>query len=58
MLAQVKKIVGDDVTGRFGAWWNGRDYVAPVEGETPVDASSTAKTEKPKPSSTSSISAA
>ena len=47
MLAQVKKIVGEDVTGRFGAWWNGRDYVAPVEGETPVDGSSPAKTEKP-----------
>ena len=48
MLAQVKKIVGDDVTGRFGAWWNGRDYVAPVEGEATVDGGPLAKAEKPK----------
>lgn len=27
MLAQVKKLVGDDLAGRFGAWWDGRDYV-------------------------------
>lgn len=33
MLAQVKKLAGGDVAGRFGAWWNGRDYVAPPEGE-------------------------
>jgi hypothetical protein len=33
MLAQVKKIAGGDIAGRFGAWWNGRDYVAPPEGE-------------------------
>src|SRR5262245_52916765 len=33
MLAQVKKLAGDDLKGRFGAWWSGRDYVAPVEGE-------------------------
>jgi hypothetical protein len=31
MLAQVKKLAGDDFAGRLGAWWNGRDYVAPVE---------------------------
>ena len=33
MLAQVKKIAGGDITGRFGAWWSGRDYVAPADGE-------------------------
>ncbi len=33
MLAQVKKLAGDDLAGRFGAWWNGRDYVPPAEGE-------------------------
>ncbi len=33
MLAQVKKLAGDDLKGRFGAWWSGRDYVAPAEGE-------------------------
>jgi hypothetical protein len=39
MLAQVKKLAGDDFTGRFAAWWNGRDYAAPApegeEGEKP-----------------------
>ncbi len=44
MLAQVKKIAGDDVAGRFGAWWSGRDYVAPVEGE----GGEAAKAEEPK----------
>ncbi len=29
MLAQVKKLAGGDIAGRFGAWWNGRDYAAP-----------------------------
>ena len=33
MLAQVKKLAGGDVAGRLGAWWSGRDYVPPVEGE-------------------------
>lgn len=33
MLAQVKKMAGGDIAGRFGAWWSGRDYVAPFEGE-------------------------
>lgn len=48
MLAQVKKLAGDDFAGRFGAWWNGRDYVAPApeaEGEA-------AKPEAPKPGAT------
>ncbi|RYG36179.1 MAG: hypothetical protein EON93_05480 [Burkholderiales bacterium] len=34
----MKKIAGDDLAGRFGAWWSGRDYVAPVEGEAGADA--------------------
>lgn len=33
MLAQVKKMAGGDISGRLGAWWSGRDYVPPVEGE-------------------------
>jgi hypothetical protein len=33
MLAQVKKMAGGDVAGRLGAWWSGRDYVPPLEGE-------------------------
>lgn len=38
MLAQVKKLAGGDLAGRLGAWWNGRDYVAPTPegaGEAP-----------------------
>jgi hypothetical protein len=38
MLAQVRKLVGTaaggDLAGRFGAWWEGRDYVPPAEGES------------------------
>lgn len=33
MLAQVKKLAGNDLTGRLGAWWDGRDYVAPAPAE-------------------------
>jgi hypothetical protein len=33
MLAQVKKLAGGDIGGRFGAWWNGRDYAPPAEAE-------------------------
>jgi hypothetical protein len=33
MLAQVKKLAGGDIAGRFGAWWNGRDYTAPETAE-------------------------
>jgi hypothetical protein len=37
MLAQVKKLVGGaaggDFAGRFGAWWNGKDYVPPPPAE-------------------------
>lgn len=29
MLAQVKKLAGGDLAGRFSAWWDGRDYVPP-----------------------------
>lgn len=43
MLAQVKKLAGGDVAGRFGAWWSGRDYVAPAEGDAEA-----AKAEAPK----------
>ncbi len=49
MLAQVKKMAGGDVAGRFGAWWSGRDYVPPVEGEAaPADDKPAAKAEAPK----------
>lgn len=44
MLAQVKKLAGNDITGRFGAWWNGRAYVAPPEGEGEA-----VKADEPKP---------
>ena len=53
MLAQVKKIAGDDVAGRLGAWWSGRDYAPPAEteGEASPDEkakpSAKAKAEKP-----------
>lgn len=30
MLAQVKKMAGGDLAGRFGAWWNGREYAPPA----------------------------
>lgn len=33
MLAQVKKLAGGDLAGRFGAWWSGRDYTAPEAAE-------------------------
>ena len=51
MLAQVKKLAGDDFAGRFGAWWSGRDYVPPApdaEGEAKADAPA-AKPEAPEP---------
>ncbi|MDZ4761190.1 MAG: hypothetical protein SGJ21_08980 [Alphaproteobacteria bacterium] len=44
MLGQVKKLIepvaGNDVAGRFGAWWNGREYVAP-QAETIEEAGAT-----------------
>jgi hypothetical protein len=42
MLAQMKKMAGGDIGGRFGAWWNGRDYTPPAEteGEPATDAAS------------------
>jgi hypothetical protein len=49
MLAQVKKIAGGDVAGRFGAWWNGRDYVPPVEGDAAPEAPAAAKPAAAKP---------
>ncbi len=46
MLAQVKKLAGDDFAGRFGAWWNGREYVAPPpEGESEADRADAPKSE-------------
>lgn len=51
MLAQVKKLAGGDIAGRFGAWWNGRDY-APSEagegGKGAEAAAAPAKTPAPK----------
>ena len=48
MLAQVKKLAGNDLTGRLGAWWDGRDYVAPAPTEEGAEG---AKAEEPaKPS--------
>ncbi len=43
MLAQVKKLAGDDFAGRFGAWWNGRDYAPPAEGEVAAESAADAK---------------
>lgn len=45
MLAQVKKMAGGDIAGRFGAWWNGRDYVPPPEGEGEATAGEAGKAE-------------
>ncbi len=54
MLAQVKKLAGNDLKGRLGAWWDGRDYVAPQPKEGAEDHTSgavkpekSAKAEKP-----------
>jgi hypothetical protein len=49
MLAQVKKIAGGDVAGRFGAWWNGRDYVPPAEADAAPEAPAAAKPAAAKP---------
>jgi hypothetical protein len=43
MLAQVKRLAGNDLKGRLGAWWDGRDYVAPPPGEEGAEG------EAPKP---------
>ena len=47
MLAQVKKLAGNDLTGRLGAWWDGRDYVAPPPGEEGAEAPKPDKPDKP-----------
>jgi hypothetical protein len=51
MLAQVKKLVGTagggDFAGRFGAWWDGRDYVAPPPGEEGAETSEAKADDKP-----------
>jgi hypothetical protein len=44
MLAQVKKLAGNDLTGRLGAWWDGRDYVAPQPAEESAEGGTLAKT--------------
>ncbi len=46
MLAQVKKLAGGDIAGRFGAWWNGRDYTPPAEGEAAADSAPEKPVEK------------
>lgn len=48
MLAQVKKMAGGDFSGRFGAWWSGRDYVPPVEGEGEAGAEEPKAAAKPE----------
>lgn len=47
MLAQVKKMAGGDLAGRLGAWWNGRDYVPPAEGEAAEAPAAAAAPEAP-----------
>jgi len=46
MLAQVKKMAGGDFAGRFGAWWNGREYVPPAEPEAAADSAEAKPAEK------------
>jgi hypothetical protein len=48
MLAQVKKLAGGDIVGRFGAWWNGRDYAPPETAEGAEAAAAPAKAPAPK----------
>jgi len=54
MLAQVKKVMvsaaGGDFAGRFGAWWNGKDYAppAPDSEEAKSEAEAVAKKAKPE----------
>jgi hypothetical protein len=38
--AEKKSAGGGDIVGKFGAWWNGKEYVAPSE--TPADEGATA----------------
>ena len=51
MLAQVKKLVGGsaggDFTGRFAAWWDGKDYVPPPPPEEGADAEAEEADDKP-----------
>lgn len=55
MLAQVKKLAGNDLAGRFGAWWDGRDYVPPAQdsatGDTPDPSSKGAQSPDAEPAS-------
>ncbi len=48
MLAQVRKLAGGDIGGRFGAWWNGHDYAPPAETEGEVAAAPAVSPEKPE----------
>lgn len=54
MLAQVKKLAGDDLAGRLGAWWSGRDYTAPAaaEGEPEAAAPDAKSAAAPAPEKT------
>ncbi|MEQ1609001.1 MAG: hypothetical protein ABL956_08565 [Hyphomonadaceae bacterium] len=43
-------MAGGDIAGRLGAWWSGRDYVAPAEGEAAsMDAPKTEEKPAAKP---------
>jgi hypothetical protein len=48
MLAQVKKLAGNDLKGRIGAWWDGRDYVASPPAEEGAEGAKAEKPEKPE----------
>lgn len=49
MLAQVKKLAGNDLKGRLGAWWDGRDYVAPQPAAEGAEGDKSASEEPEKP---------
>ncbi|MAP96286.1 MAG: hypothetical protein CMK07_15175 [Ponticaulis sp.] len=46
MVAALKKLTGGDLSGRFSAWWNGKDYKPAPDSEPAKPAESP----KPKPS--------
>jgi len=51
--AEKKSAGGGDLAGRFGAWWNGKEYVppaeTPAEDGAPAPAATPAKAEAPAP---------
>ena len=49
--AEKKSAGGGDLAGRFGAWWNGKEYVPPAEtpAEEGAPAPAPAKAEAPAP---------